>query len=52
MKLDGAANIDLTVKIDAPELLRAYESARTITAAGALRANTGISMPEAAPSGR
>ncbi|VTZ27909.1 hypothetical protein MPC4_80152 [Methylocella tundrae] len=51
-ELKGAADISLTVKIDAsPELFSAIETARSISANGALRANTGTSMPEAAPTG-
>lgn len=50
VKLEGAADIALSVKIEAsPELFRAIETARKVSASGALRANTGVSMSEAAP---
>ncbi|WP_374308115.1 phage tail tape measure protein [Methylocella sp.] len=49
VRLEGAADIGITVRIEAPELMRAYEQSRTVHARGALSADTGVSMTEAAP---
>ncbi len=51
VRIEGAADIGFTIKVEAPELLKVYEASRTIVARGALRADTGVSMSEAAPRG-
>ena len=50
-ELKGAADINLTVRVDASSvLIEAFEAARNVTASGALRPSNGPSMPEASPS--
>ncbi len=51
-ELKGSASIDVGIRIEAPELLRAYEDWRNVSASGALKPSNGVSMPEAAPGGR
>lgn len=50
-KLDGQANVNVTLLIDAPpELLAMIRAGVSTTASGDLRPNTGVSMPESSPS--
>lgn len=52
-KLDGQANINITLSMEAPpELLALIRGGVTATAEGDLKPNLGTSMPEAAPSSR